>query len=81
MILDDFYMFCAQFSYVITYVMYFEGHVQFADQCASVKFANSAENSVLQELRFQEVSVCLILPGGTTHKLLLTSLGLYNVQV
>lgn len=65
MILDDFYMFPAQFSYVIRHVMYFEGHVQFVNQCASVKVANSAGNSVLQELRFQEVSVCLILQGGT----------------
>jgi hypothetical protein len=66
MILDDFYMFPTQFSYVIIHIIYSEGHVQFVDQCASVKVANNAENLVLQELQFQEVSACLKLPGETS---------------
>jgi hypothetical protein len=38
--------------------MDFESHVQFADQCAPVKVAaNSAANSIMQTLQFQEVSV------------------------
>jgi hypothetical protein len=36
----------------------FENHVQFADLYAPLRVYSSAENSVLQALQFQEVSVC-----------------------
>jgi hypothetical protein len=43
--------------------MNFESHVQFADRCAPIEDSNSAANSILLALQFQEVSVRLILPG------------------
>jgi hypothetical protein len=39
--------------------------VQIADRCAPVKFANSADNSVVQALQFHQTSVRRKLPGGT----------------
>jgi hypothetical protein len=39
--------------------------MRFADRCASVKVAHSAENSVLQALQFQELSVRRVLSCGT----------------
>jgi hypothetical protein len=54
MIFDDFYMFPAQFKYVIIQVMYSEGHIQFVDQCASVKVASSAQNLVMQNCSFKK---------------------------
>jgi hypothetical protein len=43
----------------------FESHVEFSGRCASVKISNSTKYSVLQALKFQEVSVSRILSGGT----------------
>jgi hypothetical protein len=40
----------------------FESQMQMA---VNVKFANSAENSVLQALQFHQISVPRKLPGGT----------------
>jgi hypothetical protein len=48
--------------------MNFESHVPFAYQCAPVTVANSTENSVLQELQFQDVSVRRILAGGRSNR-------------
>jgi hypothetical protein len=61
---DDFCLFPAQCCYVIIYVKNFESQVQFVDQCAPVKVANSAVKSVLQKLHFQVVGVHCILLGG-----------------
>jgi hypothetical protein len=43
----------------------YESHVQLADWCTPVRISNSAENSVLQALQFQEVSARRMPPGGT----------------
>jgi hypothetical protein len=47
----------AQYICVVIHVRDFESQAQFADRSASVKISNSADNSVLQALKFQEVSV------------------------
>jgi hypothetical protein len=65
MIFDDFSLFPEKFCYLIICARNFESHMQFADQCAPVKFSNSAVNSVLQKLQLQVVSVHCILLGGT----------------
>jgi hypothetical protein len=38
--------------------------MHFVDQRASVKVSYSAENSVLQALKFQELTIWHMLPGG-----------------
>jgi hypothetical protein len=64
--LYDFCLLPAQFSDKIINVWNFESHMQFADWCAPWKFANSAENHVLQALQFQKIGVCRKFPGGAS---------------
>jgi hypothetical protein len=51
--------------HIIVLLRNFESHVQITDWCASVKAANTVENSVLRALLFQEESSRRILLGGT----------------
>jgi hypothetical protein len=66
MIQDYFWLYAAQFNFIVVHVRNFEDHVQVVDWCAPVRISNSAEYSVLQALQFQEVNVHRILPGGTS---------------
>jgi hypothetical protein len=52
-VLDDFCLSPAKFSYVIIYIRNVERQMQIANRRAPVKIANSAENSILQALQFQ----------------------------
>jgi hypothetical protein len=52
MILYDFCMFLAEFSYIIVYIGKVESRVQIADQCEPWKISNGAEKFILQALQF-----------------------------
>jgi hypothetical protein len=65
MVYDYFCLCPAQLNLVVIRVRNFESHLQFGDRCAPVEISNSAENSVLKALQFQELSVRYVLSAGT----------------
>jgi hypothetical protein len=53
MILNDFCLLPALFSYVIINVQNLESHMHMANQCAPSKIANGVQNIVLQAQQLQ----------------------------
>jgi hypothetical protein len=49
----------------MVHVRNFESHILIMDWCALVNVASGVENSVLQALYSQDVSIPCILPGAT----------------
>lgn len=65
MILYDFCLFPAYFSYTVIYERKFESHLEITNRCAPWKVASCTENPALQSLQFHEMCIRRKFPGGT----------------